>query len=190
MHAARLKRHLKDEKKSETWKWRDDPFTGTRELNGLKVMMALINNWDLKDDNNAVYADKVGAGQVYMVKDLGASFGTTGLSFPFRYSKDDLNSYVHSKFISRTSTEYVDFRTPSRPSLIYIFRASNFFHRLRLEGICHRIPRSDAEWVGRLLSSLSSDQIKDAFRAAGYTQEEVDGFTKVVRERITELNQL
>src|SRR5579862_4186072 len=32
MHAARLKRHIQDLKKVETWKWRDGPFTGTREL--------------------------------------------------------------------------------------------------------------------------------------------------------------
>ena len=84
MHAARLKRHLEDQKKIENWKWRDDPLTGTRELNGLKVMMALINNWDLKDDNNALYGWKNATDRVYIVSDLGASFGTTGLSFPFR----------------------------------------------------------------------------------------------------------
>ncbi len=34
---------------------RDDPFEDTREWNGLRVMMALMNNWDLKDENNAIY---------------------------------------------------------------------------------------------------------------------------------------
>ena len=37
-----------------TWSWHDNPFVGTREFNGLKVMMALVNNWDLKDVNNRV----------------------------------------------------------------------------------------------------------------------------------------
>ena len=190
MHAARLKRHRKDEKKSDvSWGWRDDPFTGTRELDGLKVMMALINNWDLKDENNAMYTEKDGT-QIYMVKDLGASFGTTGLSFPFRHSKDDLNSYVHSKFIGRTSADYVDFRTPSRPSLIYAFSLASYLRRVRLDSIDHHIPRADARWIGHLLSSLSSDQIQDAFRAGGYTKEQVDGFSKAVEERITELNRL
>jgi hypothetical protein len=190
MHAARLKRHLKDEKKAEiSWGWRDEPFTGTRELNGLKVMMALINNWDLKDDNNAVYSAKDGT-QIYMVKDLGASFGTTGLTIPFSHSKGYLNSYVHSKFIGKTSPDYVDFHTPSGPALIYIFTPSTFFGRLPLDHLCHHIPRADARWIGHLLSSLSSDQIQDAFRAGGYTKEQVDGFSKAVEERITELNRL
>ena len=38
---------------STTWDWYDNPFVGTREFNGLRVMMALVNNWDLKDVNNA-----------------------------------------------------------------------------------------------------------------------------------------
>ena len=74
---VRLKRE--DEKKVSTWSWRQDPFTGTRELNGLRVLMALINNWDLKDENNSVYRE--GSEYHYMVSDLGASFGTDGRSF-------------------------------------------------------------------------------------------------------------
>ncbi len=190
MHAARLKRHLGDQKKLENWKWRDDPFTGTRELNGLKVMMALINNWDLKDINNALYGEKDSSGQVYVVSDLGASFGTTGLSFPFSRSKGDLNSYVHSKFITRISPEYVDFSTPSRPALIYAVWPPNFLRRTRLDGLGRHIPRNDASWIGHLLSGLSTDQVRDAFRAAGYTQQQVDGFSKVVQDRIAELKRL
>ena len=53
VHDVRLKRE--DEKKAGTWHWRNSPFTGTRELNGLRVAMAVINNWDLKDENNAIY---------------------------------------------------------------------------------------------------------------------------------------
>ena len=47
-----------DEKKSGTWSWHHNPFVGTREFNGLRVMMALLNNWDLKDENNAVLKKK------------------------------------------------------------------------------------------------------------------------------------
>ena len=56
VHNVRLKREDKPEdKKIGIWQWRHDAFTGTRELNGLRVMMAVINNWDLKDVNNAIY---------------------------------------------------------------------------------------------------------------------------------------
>jgi hypothetical protein len=43
---VRMERHLKEVKKAGNWSWFKNPFTGTRELNGLRIMMALINNWD------------------------------------------------------------------------------------------------------------------------------------------------
>ena len=55
-------------------------------------MMALINNWDLKDVNNAIYRGKDGE-LVYMVSDLGASFGTTRLERSHEKAKGNLVSY-------------------------------------------------------------------------------------------------
>ena len=75
---VRLERHLKDEKKAGNWRWRSNPFTGTRKFNGLRVMMALMNSWDLKDENNKVYESEGEGQKIYVVSDLGASFGTTG----------------------------------------------------------------------------------------------------------------
>ena len=71
---ARFKRH-DQRKKVGIWSWRDSPFKRTREFDGLRVMMALLDNWDLKDENNAIL-DENGR-RVYEVSDLGATFGTT-----------------------------------------------------------------------------------------------------------------
>jgi ABC-type multidrug transport system fused ATPase/permease subunit len=60
VHDVPLKRYSKDEKKIGDWQWRDNPFERQRELNGLRVMMALMNNGDLKDENNSVYEEKKG----------------------------------------------------------------------------------------------------------------------------------
>lgn len=189
-HAARLKRHIEGQKKIETWKWRDEALAGTRELNGLKVMMALINNWDLKDENNEVYGRKDGTERVYVVSDLGASFGAPGLSFPFSRSKGNFGAYAHSKFMSKISPEFVDFRTPSRPALIYAFNVPGFVRRVRLDSLAHHVPRADALWIGQVLARLSASQIRDAFRAAGYTAEQIDAYSRVVESRIAELNEL
>src|SRR6266478_6526249 len=43
VYAARLKRYLEGEEKLGNWAWTDNPFAGTRELNGLRVIMALID---------------------------------------------------------------------------------------------------------------------------------------------------
>jgi hypothetical protein len=188
MRNARLKRHLKGEEKLGYWPWRDDPFARTREWNGLRVMMALINNWDLKDDNNATYED--GPQRIYLVSDLGASFGTTGYDPRQQTSKGNLKGYQHSHFITKTTADYVDFAVPSRPAIFVFFNPAQFFPRMKMRWIGKRVPRNDARWMGQLLAKLSPAQIRDAFLAAGYSAEETEGFAKVVQSRITELTDL
>jgi hypothetical protein len=190
VHNVRLKRELKHEKKIANWRWRKDPFQGTRELNGLKVMMAVINNWDLKDENNAIYEDKDGGRRIYMISDLGSSFGTAGPAWPHMKSKGNLQSYSNSKFIAKVMPEFVDFEIPAGPDYHYLLNPKEYFQRRGLRWIGKRIPRSDAKWIGDLLGQLSHDQIRDAFRAAGYTPEEVDGFAAIVERRVAALQSL
>ena len=64
---ARFSRKLDDQKRIASWTWERNPFSGTREFNGLRVMMALLNNWDLKDVNNAVYEDPKNNRQIFLV---------------------------------------------------------------------------------------------------------------------------
>jgi hypothetical protein len=191
VHAVRLKRHIEGEKKAGNWKWRKDQLSESRELNGLKVMMALINNWDLKDVNTAIYTEKGSKEAIYMVSDLGASFGAGSLTFPKRRSKDDLDAYVHSTFIRKVTLEDVDFGTPGEPSPIYaILWFPRFVHRTEMASLARHVPRVDAHWIGQILTGLSASQIHDAFRAAGYTPEEANTFTNVIQKRIVELNAL
>lgn len=193
MADVRLKRLLKDETKIGGWRWRSNPFAGRREFNGLRVMMALMNSWDLKDENNSVYRETTDAdnsGVHYMISDLGSTFGTTGLSYPDSRSKGNLPAYARSKFIKKVNGEYVDFNVPTRPNLWHLVNPKEFIVRLRLEWIGKHIPRADAQWIGQLLSQLSRDQVRQAFQAAGYSAEEVERFSDVVEERITELNRL
>jgi hypothetical protein len=170
---VRLKRHLKDEKKIGIWPWATNPFTGTREWYGLRVLMAVINNWDLKDPNNSVYQARQYPEQRYMVSDLGASFGTTGLSWTLR---GNLKAYSQSKWINHVSPEFIDFNVPAWPALN--------------RWIGRHVPIADARWMGHLLARLSTDQIRDAFRAAGYSEQEVEEFSHVVERRIGELKKL
>jgi hypothetical protein len=188
---VRLERHIKGRKKIGHWKWRDNPFSRTRQFNGLRVMMALMNSWDLKDENNAIYeCEQDDPRQVYVVSDLGASFGTTGYSWTQAMAKGNLKSYSHSRFITKAGPEFIDFSVPSRPALIYFFHLPGLIHRLRMRWVGRHIPRKDAKWMGNLLSHLSPQQIRDAFRSAGYSPQEIEGFSQVVQERIRELNQL
>jgi hypothetical protein len=183
---VRLKRE--DDKKLGTWEWKNSPFDGTREFNGLRVMMALINNWDLKDDNNAVY--DVNGQHIYMVSDLGASFGCPGRCWPTTHAKGDPDEYSESKFIKKTTPETVSFEAPGRPGLLRLGDPKEYKMRVHLEWIGENIPRADAKWIGGLLARLTPDQLRDAFRAAGYASQDVDEYAQVLTSRIAELNAL
>ena len=104
VYAVRLKRPRPHAKKLGAWQWWHSPFTGTRELNGLRVLMAVMNSWDLKDENNAVYQVKAADGpfRLYEVSDLGASFGTPGFGWTKKGSRGNVKAYTTSKWIRNT----------------------------------------------------------------------------------------
>jgi hypothetical protein len=185
---VRLKRESKDEKKVGLWHWRLNPFTGSRELNGLKVVMATINNWDLKDVNNAIYRENNEL--VYAISDLGASFGTAGPAWPHSKAKGNIDSYMQSKFIRTATADRIDFRVPARPAWRLLVNPKEYLKGVHLEWVCRDIPRADARWMGQLLARLSPEQIRDAFRSAGYSPEEVEEFVTVMEGRITVLTDL
>jgi hypothetical protein len=187
VRGVRLERKLKGQRKTGNWSWFKNPLTGTKELNGLKIMMALINNWDLKEINNAVYEEK-GEGPRYVVSDLGASFGETGNTIT--RSKSNPGDYSDSQFIQKVTAEHVDFILSSRPFVLSAIDVSNYATRTHMQDIVKEIPMADAKWLGKLLEPLSDEQIRDCFRAAGYSPEEVEGYAATVKERIRDLNRL
>jgi hypothetical protein len=186
VHGARLERRMKDIKKLGNWKWSNNPFVGSKEFNGLRVMMALVNNWDLKTVNNSIYQEEDHI--EYVVTDVGATFGKTGN--PAARSKSKLKDYEDSKFIDKIEREYVNFVLHSRPLFITAVDIPNYHERSAMEGVVKHIPRADARWLGQRLSQLSEEQVRDCFRAGGYSAEEVEGYSRVIQNRIAELNAL
>jgi hypothetical protein len=157
------------------WEWDENPFVGTRPFQGLKVMMVLINNWDIKDSNNRVlFARNARTGREelrFIVSDLGATFGKTG-SFLTR-SRNKPADYVEAEFIDELKGAKVDFH--------YSGKRKGVFRNITIE---------EARWMGGWLSRLSARQIKDAFRAGGYNAEEVQMLTEALQIRIGELMML
>ena len=113
-----------------------------------------------------------------MVSDLGATFGTTRLERSHEKAKGNLDSYTKSKFILKTKDDFVDFDDPHRPANIIVANPHEFVSRLNMEWIGKHIPQADAQWMGHLLAKLSPEQIRDAFRSAGYSPEDVEGFRR------------
>jgi hypothetical protein len=161
-------------KRGDMWEWKQNPFTGKRELQGLKVLMALINNWDMKDENNVVFST---AGELqYVISDLGATFGKTGglpLVWRLTRSRNDPEGFSKDKFVEEVEGGKVDFN----------FTGKN-------KDLFEDISVRDARWIGGWLSRLSDRQLADAFRAANYAPDEVRLLAGAVRRRINELTSL
>lgn len=191
---ARFARKPGGQDKIGIWEWKDNPFIGTREFNGLRVMMAVMNNWDLKDDNNSVYQDDKSDRQIFLANDVGAAFGTNGLSWTRARSKGNIDSFKESKFITRMTDTEVDFATPAAPVALLAesvgFGAIPFAERAKLDWIGKNIPRSDARWIGSLLAQLTHHQLVDAFRAGHFPPEVIDAYVALVESRIAELKAL
>ncbi len=154
------------------WSWAKNPFTGTKELKGLIVLMAFLNNWDLKDDNNKlVYvpgSDGAQGEMHHIISDLGATFGKTG-GFMSR-SRNDVADYVKSRFIEGVEGGRVKFAYSGKNS-----------------GLFKDITVADARWIGDLLSRLSDQQLTDAFRAGNFDPEEIQMLVSAARARINQL---
>jgi len=192
---ARFARKPAGQKKIGIWEWKENPFVGTREFNGLRVMMAVMNNWDLKDVNNAVFEDETTGQHIFLVSDVGATFGTNGLSWTHARSKGNVGSFKDSKFIVKTSDTSVSFGTPKPPTArlietLAIPELKDYAKRSDMQWIGKDIPRQDARWIGSLLKQLSHQQIVDAFRAGHFPPDQIDAYVDLIESRIQELSAL
>jgi hypothetical protein len=170
---VKLEARPKDVKRTEFWLWADNPFLGKPEFQALKIMMVFINNWDMKDDNNAILATKgeTNSERRYIISDLGATFGKTG--GVFSRSRNKPSDYVKSEFVKGVKGDVIE--------LNYSGKNGKLFEDIKV---------SDAKWLADWLGRLSDLQIKDAFRAANYSPEEVEMLAGAVRARINTLANL
>lgn len=191
---ARFARKPGKDTKIGIWQWKTCPFRDTREFNGLRVMMAVLNSWDLKDVNNAVYTDKKTGHEIFLVSDIGATFATNSLETSRAQDKGNVKNYVGSKFITKTTPTTVDFGTPAAPTGVLIksagLMAGQYITRKGFEWIGQNIPREDARWIGGMLGQLTHQQLVDAFRAGNFPPESIDQYVSVLQDRIAQLKRL
>jgi len=168
---ARLEARPKNINRSARWSWSQNPFIGTKELDGLKIMMALFNNWDLKDENNAILVSK--DGNQFIVSDVGSSFGKLARTSDSRAGRsvNDPEGYAQSAFIKGTHDGKIDFA--------YVAGADHLLKGIKVES---------GRWLADLLLQLSDQQIHDAFRAANYKPDQISIFAKALKARIAALD--
>ena len=173
---VRLELRPDDVKRLEEWKWKDNPFVGTKELQGLKMMMVFMSNWDAVDIQNKVL--DVGDTNEYIVSDLGATFGKLGsnnlpLFFRLGRKTGSPKHYARTKFIREVENGKVKLATKGSKN-------RKLFTNFTIE---------EARWLSTLMSKLSDKQIHDAFRAANYSPAEVQIYVTAVKRKIAELQE-
>ena len=189
---ARFEPRRKSVERNQNWDWNHNPFQGTRELNGLKTMMVLLNNWDTFKKNNRVLHLKETGEDNYTVTDLGASLGAVG-GFGARRSKNNVNDFARSRFVSKVNDGNVKYAYDLKPKKLGILSVlwPPYYNRQRnATNRMNKVPVEHAAWVGSQLAQLSDDQLRDTFRAAGYDRATTEVYVRTLRRRIIELNRL
>jgi hypothetical protein len=161
------------ERLKDYWSWTENPFLGTRPFHGLLIVLLILNSTDLKDDNNSIYEVKQGVpGAIpgvrrwFIVRDLGAALGETGKLFPRR---NWIDGFENEAFIEGMKDGRIQFAFAGR-------------HRELLE----MITPADLEWAATRLQRVTSQQWRDAFRAANYTDSVRDRYVRKIRQKIDE----
>lgn len=171
---VRIEARPENVKRTDRWQWDKNPFRGTRELQGLKILMAFLNNWDMKSDNNVIL--KTDDQLQYVVSDLGVSFGKTGnnglpVFWRLGRSRNVPPEYAESEFVKELEKGEIKFA----------FNGKNM-------GQLNDITVADGRWLADMLMQLSDQQIEDAFRAANYSPADVKLLAQSVKGRIRALD--
>jgi len=177
---VRLEARPKNVDREGVWKWTRNPFLGTPELQGLKIMQIFMTNWDVLDKQNEILKvdGRSGPEFHYIISDLGRTFG--------KYGNNNLP--IIYRFGRRTGAP----GPYSKASFIKGYEKGRIQWGIKGKnrGIYKDVTLEDARWLLARLQQLSDRQIDDAFRAANYSPSDVSIYRKAVKRRISELEQL
>lgn len=191
---ARFEPEREHLEQGSTWDWADNPFEGTRQLSGLKVLMILLNNFDARKENNTVFltAEQGRREAHHYVTDLGATLGRSG-GLGGKRTKNNLKDFLSTKFVMGVEDGAVEFDYDTRPSKLghlSVLYPPYYRGEVKKEKAMRGIPVAHAKWIGSLLSQLTDDQLRDAFRAAKYHDDTAEEYVQALRERINQLVRL
>jgi len=164
------------------WAWHDNPFVGTRELNGLKILMMLVSNWDNKDvrdvargSNTAIFEYRLPNHKRearYLIIDWGAALGAWGNNVIQRGRWDpEAFAGQNPQFITGVDSEIVQFG----------------YQGQRTVDASANITRADVGWFVRIAERLTDDHLRAVLLASGADSEEIDLFTAALRARLDQL---
>jgi hypothetical protein len=165
-----------------SWSWDDNPFIGTREFTGLRILVMLLSNWDIKDrrdvargSNTAIFEHRERRGRTearYLLTDWGGSMGRWGASVATR-GRWDLEGFEAQTpgFITGVDNGVVLFGYTGQ----------------RTAEIGGDIPVDHARWFYSYVKRLDERYLTTALTASGATDDEATRFARALTNRIEQL---
>lgn len=169
------------------WAWTSNPFLGTPQLNGLKILVMLLSNWDTKDardfagsgaegtadSNLAIFEDspKDLPRYLYFISDWGASMGKWGGATS--RSKWDPKGYAA--------------QTPELVTGVDSGIVKWGYSGKHNDDIVKGIRVSDVQWLMQYLGRVTDDQLRRGLAASGAAPEQMEVYLRSIRQRITAL---
>jgi hypothetical protein len=171
-----------------SWSWVDNPFVGTRELSGLKIVMMLLSNWDSKDrrdvalgSNTAIFVTRVNRWPrsqreaQYLLTDWGGAMGRWGSNIVTR---------------GRWDVDGFEAQTPQFVTGVKDGRVVFGYVGQRTADIAGDIPIDHARWFYGYASRISEPQLVEGLLASGATDDEAKRFARALVERIAQLGKV
>ena len=168
-----------------SWAWNDNPFLGTRELQGLKVLVMLLSDWDTKDrrdvargSNTAIFEHRVSRWRRearYLITDWGGSMGRWGNNIVTRgrWDADGFEAQT-PQFVVAVDGKVVQFGYAGQ----------------RTSDVAAGITVDDVRWLYKHLGRIQDTQLRAGLEASGASDEEIDRFTNALRDRISQLGRV
>ena len=165
-----------------SWAWNDNPFIGTHPLQGLKIVVMLLSDWDTKDrrdvargSNTAIFEHPLSRFRRearYLITDWGGSMGRWGNNIVTRGRWDPEGFVAQTpEFVTAVDGGYVYFGYTGQ----------------RTADVAESIRVSDVRWLHKYLGRITDEQLRTALRASGANPLETEQFTRALRDRIDQL---
>jgi hypothetical protein len=164
----------------ESWAWNKNPFEGTNQLNGLKVLVMLVANWDNKDardprigSNTAILRRRINRREqlIYSVTDWGQALGGWGPQLTPQ-------TWNCERFAMQTRT-FLQGHQGAHLMFGYTGQHTDDFK--------NDITPANVRWLLRYLGRVSDAQLRSGMTASGGTAAETACLAAQPRRRINQL---
>jgi hypothetical protein len=166
-----------------SWAWNDNPFVGTKQLDGLKIVMMLLSNWDSKDrrdvargSNTAIFEYRVSRFESearYLIIDWGGSMGKWG-------------TLVVSR--NRWDVDGFEAQTPAFITAVHDGVVDFGYQGQRTAEIARGIPVDHVRWFYKRARRITERALREGLLVSGATGEEAARFARALMIRIQALD--